>query len=746
MLSAEHRLTIDGLNLFRDMQDESLYYYLPEDRVRIADEGRRLHFNAYIDSSVRNKDKEPSFNDDIERTGGFLTLEVELGPTLEELAAIKEKLSSRLGTNFKLVPVPFDNGNVKLVMFGSEGEKSEGENAPVKVWIAGSVKPSLFGRQAAVFSIRLGGKEAQLMWNMLQNGTQTQIAIVYDLEFMGVCPAYHLEISVDFKATEDYWNHHFELDADVSGDLREDKDTSLDSFSVVAGVDVDVMLRDLVNQGAIKVTQIDYTGKGNGGPLGADDPSGMKLVKELLSSSLFTVTAIPSEDYSVLAMDLKKMGGKNEHRQEKETEKVAEAAATQENSGSDEESVDDDEFAIEEAFAEKKSKSGKGAHIPPFRSDDDSPASGKTPRNDDAKPSADAISIDFNAKVGYALKHRKISEQVVRTFVFNKQEAKTFRYHPASLLTTRDTAFDRTAQVQLGRLGEGPFKQIDLEFRTAVKFEEYGISQIVVNFGYEKGKGLNNSVLLTDQISSQSFRFFSENFDRDGLDYEIVFTVASGERIIGSGPKTFTSEQKNTKNKIILVDWDDLKELKPLDILLGNLSFTSTSIIDATVRLYPSAEEDVVKPSRELISFKGTDLASGKFLIHEKLLPYRIETDYSFSENKFEGIKCNDSHLVVKYNKQQENQVLVNKPVDGMVKVYPILGADTFSNDILAVMVVFQKQGRKISSVNLTKSQYESYAILNYDASDSCPYQVYVTVVKKGENGKTTLPVQDATS
>ena len=116
-----------------------------------------------------------------DRTGGFLTLEVELGPDEQELEQIRSELESASGT-VRLAPVPFINGAVKLVMFGSTG----GENQAVDFTVAGSSKPSLIGKQTAVFSLRLGGKEAQIMWSLLKNGSQTQVGICYDLDYLGL--------------------------------------------------------------------------------------------------------------------------------------------------------------------------------------------------------------------------------------------------------------------------------------------------------------------------------------------------------------------------------------------------------------------------------------------------------------------------------------------------------------------------------------------------------------------------------
>ena len=297
MLSKDHQQIIKGITVFRDFQDQSQYFYLPSEKVKIANNGKGIQFVAYIDGEVV-EGTQPNFTDDLDRTGGFLTLEVELGPDEQELEQIRSELESTAGT-VRLAQVPFINGAVKLVMFGSTG----GENQAVDFTVAGSSKPSLMEKQTAVFSLRLGGKEAQIMWALLKNGSQTQVGINYDLEYLGVMPAYHLEITVDFKATEDYWQHH--IDADFNLESK--------SLKIVSNNDIDLIMRDLVNKGAITIKEVDFTRDGTGASaLGSDNPDKMKIVRDLLSPTLFDATAIPKEDYNVLGSTLpseKETGG-----------------------------------------------------------------------------------------------------------------------------------------------------------------------------------------------------------------------------------------------------------------------------------------------------------------------------------------------------------------------------------------------------------------------------------------------------
>ena len=296
MLSKEHEILIDNIVFFRDLQDEKKYYYLPTEDVIVSGNGTKLQFVAFQDSEIKTKD-EPDFSDPL-KSGAYLALQVELGPSESAL----EKAASKLGSGIKIVPVPFKSGTVQLMMFGAS------ESSPSLI-IAGASKPSLIGKHNAAFTLKLGSEEAQIMWNLLKGKNQTQVTVMYNMTFMGISPAHDVKITVDFSAVDDYWHHKFTTGFDLNYS-KNVKDTSIQqaagigddntSIIIAADVDIDTMIHDLVNDGKIIVQNLDYTGTGEGSPIGADDPSAMKLVKELLSSTLFTPTPMPSEGSSAV--------------------------------------------------------------------------------------------------------------------------------------------------------------------------------------------------------------------------------------------------------------------------------------------------------------------------------------------------------------------------------------------------------------------------------------------------------------
>ena len=378
MLAKEYAVSINGITLFRDHADKRKYWYLPkEGDVHIADNGKKLSYYVYINSEMGDTDN-PKFNDDINQTGGFLTLQVELGPTEAEINELKKEFKNLLpyairqavtekkangesideedfdaddiissSDEFVLTPVIFNEGDVKLYVLGEDGAQ---EKPLSQVRIVGSQHPSLYGKQSAVFSVRLGGRDAEIMYNMLtcskknqsddvddssqpqsEKYINSQISVLYDLTYKGIEPAHYVKITVDFKAIEDYWDSHFNLTGDFtygdedSSQEKNDKssNTNKDGFgiSIAADVDIENMYRKLIDEGSIVVQQIDFAGNNTGNPLGADDPNAIKLVKDLLSAELFTATPLPKEDFSA-SKEMEKLGKKIEEKktEEKKTE------------------------------------------------------------------------------------------------------------------------------------------------------------------------------------------------------------------------------------------------------------------------------------------------------------------------------------------------------------------------------------------------------------------------------------------
>jgi len=725
MLSRDHQQIIKGITVFRDFQDQSQYFYLPSEKVKIANNGKGIQFVAYIDGEVV-EGTQPNFSDDLDRTGGFLTLEVELGPDEQELEQIRSELESTAGT-VRLAQVPFTNGAVKLVMFGSTG----GENQAVDFTVAGSSKPSLMGKQTAVFSLRLGGKEAQIMWALLKNGSQTQVAINYDLEYLGVMPAYHLEITVDFKATEDYWQHHIDADFNLESN----------SLKIVSNNDIDLIMRDLVNKGAITIKEVDFTSDGTGASaLGSDNPDKMKIVRDLLSPTLFDATAIPREDYNVLGSTLpseRENGGAplpsptaSATPKPTPTKTVTPTPSTPTPTTSVPPSTNTSTTTPTSTVTPTATTTTTttatptpttpGPVVPPPSADGGDtpippPSTEPPPRVTTPPPTSpppttpppttpppttpptrppttpppttpppttpppttppsekdtpEKVETRIGINVGYSMKHRSISQQLKRTFVFDKAEAKTHVCHPAGALSLEGTNFDASKQVSLVRLNEGPFKDIDIEIRSALDFEELQIIEAIVHLSYgfrerngDKTKRLHEKSISVNAAEPRKFaRFFVDGFGTLTYDYTVEFIHKPGS-IIGTHETKIRSRLfENVTERDIAINITDHSPLLPIEIQPGNIVFSEDAV--QSVQVFVAPERDL---NGRTIIFKDGTTDLKKFLI----FPKEEDKYVYFKREKF---FFKEDFMEEEFENQTDSQVIVNRPETRVLNISPIL-------------------------------------------------------------------------
>ncbi|WP_452597651.1 hypothetical protein [Pontimicrobium sp. MEBiC01747] len=732
MLNIEKQEVIEGCVIYQDYTDPNSFYCLPDEKVKIADNGKALQYVVYTDGEII-EDEDPDFDKDESRVGGFLTLQVELGPSDEKFEAIKSELESKYGDGISLSMVPFKDGDVKLVMFSTDGS-SENNTEDFKVTIAGSTKPSLSMKQTAVFSTRLSNKPAQIMWNLLKQEGQTQVAVVYDLSYLGVMKAYNLEITVDFKATEDFWNHSFNMRAGVKND----------NINIAASADVDVMIRELMSEGAITVKQVVYAeGESQTNILG-NDPTGIELVKKLMGPTLFNATAIPSEDYSAGINETiaNRVRGEEEDADggdDEQEEPPTEENTTDEDDGTTEEDTteddpvdgtDSDNDRPEEDTTGGGSAEDEEATDPEEENntddDDDAPSDEVTTPDedndddsndddneddDDAEEGETDSALDIDVNVGYRLRRREISQQIKRKFTFNKAESKTIKYHPNGALSLAGTAFDADKQLLMVTLGEGPFKEIELEVRASFDFDEYDVREAIVHISYgykgdegDKTKRLHeHSLTLNKTNLNDKIKFFVDQYGTLNYDYQVEFIHNTGS-IIGSPETKITSQLfENETRRDLSINMDTHSPLIPVEIQAGELQFSDDSIRSVQVFLAPSKGSN----GRTTILNQGSTQMK-RYLIQP---PEENKYDYYLRQEFF----FKDEKLVFEEENIKDSQVVVDRPFARIFNITPNLAN---SNNLVKQALIDIKytaadNEEKVTTLSLTPEESsKSFAVL----------------------------------
>lgn len=240
---------INGLMIYRDHADPDLFYYVPE-RPRLArNEGGvpEFIFLKYRRDVTDNADFDPDVKQSL--GGGFLAFTVDLGVDDEELAAMKSELGRFATGTVKLTPIGFRKGSVRLTITKDAADAPDAQaNAPRGLTffeeVYGATKPSLFGFNRATFAVVLSQEAATLFEAALKSGI-SPIGVIYDLEFLGLRPAFHVKITAEYKRIYD----SLEIEFGARGQIG----------PVSVGAQVDLAFQKLRDSGAVKVEVLSFT-------------------------------------------------------------------------------------------------------------------------------------------------------------------------------------------------------------------------------------------------------------------------------------------------------------------------------------------------------------------------------------------------------------------------------------------------------------------------------------------------------
>ena len=204
MLDLESRMEILGITVLTDADDPTRFYYLPAHPKISRNEGGPM-FDLY--AYRKGGDSADAY------AGGFLAMTVDVG--LGDLhGAILSRLRARAGEGATLTSVPYSSGTVRVV--GLE----PGPPVPAGTGVApgprfveqvmSSGTASLDGDNRSIISISLSEDGAAFFMGVLQSRANAlPIGVVYDLEYVGLLPAYSLEVTIDMKSAYEFMETRF---------------------------------------------------------------------------------------------------------------------------------------------------------------------------------------------------------------------------------------------------------------------------------------------------------------------------------------------------------------------------------------------------------------------------------------------------------------------------------------------------------------------------------------------------------
>lgn len=201
LLLSTSSLTVDGVTVFPDHADKNQFWFLPAP-VTIA--------------KMANSD-EPQFllleyAPDVASSGvkgvGFLDVTLCLKLQDDTRNAIMGQIRTHFpgADNPNLQPVPFDEGDVRIVALDLQGgggtyNTSQGGFQAVES-ILGAVTPDLFGENDAVFGLTLSQDGASILKAAFEAGA-APVGCIYTFKFTGVRPALNVKITADLKRVYD---------------------------------------------------------------------------------------------------------------------------------------------------------------------------------------------------------------------------------------------------------------------------------------------------------------------------------------------------------------------------------------------------------------------------------------------------------------------------------------------------------------------------------------------------------------
>lgn len=815
MLSTEHPIQINGFTLFRDLNDTRRYYYLPKSEVLLSEGGKKFDFVAYHDFNTAEGKKNPTGENE-NLKGGYLTLEVELkNPDNDTLNNFKEELIKNYqnekllqelkeknitdpkeidkyitnqknlqkpivtGENIIITPVQFNEGEVRLIILGNDG-KDDGQNAKIRV--VGSHKPSLYDKENAVFSVKLGAIEAEIIHKLLKNkltgennsnaSKSSQLAVMYDLTYKGVEPAHNVEITVNFNAVDEYKNHKFKFDSEFNysnKDNKTDSDQKEDgngyNIKVIADADVDVMLRELTNNGSIIIKQTNYK-DGEDSILGPNDPTGMELVKRLLSAELFTPVPIPYESYSALKKDSESTDStsgnekpgdeekpdteESESSETKSKESKAQTASTEKadfvtsakngisklasllkkedadkksknesiEKGKNENAKAENEEEIEKEADKDKENDKNKNEKPDTESKEETKDEPKEPTKGE-KRKVSAITWNLNAKLAYAFKKQKVEDNKERTYTFDKRFAVNQVIHPCGMVML--DGIDYNKQVHLVKLGSEEFRQHEVMFQAnGINFDKYHLKSIEVDVSHPDTSGIQFS--LTKDNPYFTFNFYSENYGvknavGEKLNYTVHF-VFDNSHLIGFNKTDaiFTIPNKETSEKSVSISHADfLKIVKPLQIQIAALDLNMfNSVIFSLYNKTATGEQ-----SQRIYNEKIEEAIDHVILLNPNE-NYDAQVLYSFNDQ----IPTSSRSLTITTKNVEAGEFLVNDPLYGFIKISTIDEEDSFDL-IRSIDLKFKyKNNPPISLGRLTKKHPYRYLVVNNDSDPDSYVQV----------------------
>lgn len=196
----------EGITFYGDHKDNNIVYYFPNE-IKLAtkndeEKGYELALQVYYENKLVDSASEY----DLEKTAGsFLQLSVNctVSPQrLEKAFAALRKDHSSIPSQAKPTPPLWTDGNVHLITLG-ESSFDKGKTNEIVKTIVSSQRPSLTKDLKSIFSVHYDRMGTELIYSAIKSGQGCSVAVVYDLSFAGIRPAFDLKMSANLRRCQE---------------------------------------------------------------------------------------------------------------------------------------------------------------------------------------------------------------------------------------------------------------------------------------------------------------------------------------------------------------------------------------------------------------------------------------------------------------------------------------------------------------------------------------------------------------
>ncbi len=286
-------LQVDRLTILKDHADPLQFYFFPvAPRLALNPDGTPsfLFVKYRQDLSNLPQGSEPG--------GGFLNFDVDLHVDQSELdqAITQIKHQMNLEQTPRLAALDYRTGKTRLIFLDaqdpadaqppSSGSGSDSgastppatpPTQPVFVEKASyAATPSLYGDNRAAFSVQLSAEGATLVEATLDANTSL-VGVVFDMTFVGLRPAYSVQVTVDWNRVWDYMETEFKANC------------------LFFSADIDNATEKLIENQAIHIDVISYGAGTADADIIADKDDAIKYLQSFITDKFFQPSMDPTQ-------------------------------------------------------------------------------------------------------------------------------------------------------------------------------------------------------------------------------------------------------------------------------------------------------------------------------------------------------------------------------------------------------------------------------------------------------------------